>query len=232
MTPAHLANLAIHVGAGTAGLALGFLILAQPKGTARHRRLGRWFCIATLVVSCSALAGLVLFRFVPLFAILTVLVPYQLVAGWHAARTRENGPDALDAAWTLFAAVATLLLLPALAGPAGATPVVVHASLAGLALLLAYDTVRWLFPRRWFARLWRYEHAYKLISSIFGMLSALVGNVVRAWQPWSQLLPSLAGAVVILYFMYRLLRQDMARRAGPAMRIRPPATDVAGAATP
>ena len=60
MTPAHLANLAIHVGAGSAGLALGFAILAQRKGTARHRRLGRWFCLATLVVSCPAIAGLAL----------------------------------------------------------------------------------------------------------------------------------------------------------------------------
>lgn len=213
MSPAHLANLAIHVGAGTAGLLLGFLILAQPKGTTRHRRLGRWFCIATLVVSCSAIAGLALFRFVPLFAVLSVLVPYQLLGGWHAARTRGRGPDALDAAWTLLAVIATLALLPALGAAAGAAPVVVRASLAGLALLLAYDTLRWLFPRRWHARLWRYEHAYKLVSSIFGMLSALAGNVVRAWQPWSQLLPSLAGAAVIVYVLGRLYLEDRGRQA-------------------
>jgi hypothetical protein len=218
MTPGHLANLAIHIGAGTVGLALGFAILAQPKGTARHRRLGRWFCLATLVVSCSAAVGSVFFRFVPLFAILSVLVPYQLVGGWRAARTRGDGPEAGDAAWTLLATVVTLALLPSLAGPAGAVPVVVNASLAGLALLLAYDMLRWLFPRRWHARAWRYEHAYKMIASIFGMLSALVGNVVRAWQPWSQLLPSVAGALVILYFMYRLGRADYARVAASPAR--------------
>lgn len=216
MTPAHLANLAIHVGAGSAGLALGFAILAQRKGTARHRRLGRWFCLATLVVSCSAIAGLALFRFVPLFAVLSVLVPYQLVGGWHAARTRDRGPDALDAAWTLLAFIATLSLLPALADAtgagAGAAPAVVRASLGGLALLLAYDTVRWAFPRRWHAWLWRYEHAYKLVSSLFGMLSALAGNVVRAWQPWSQLLPSVAGAAVIVYVLCRLYLEDRGRR--------------------
>jgi hypothetical protein len=232
MPTAHLTNLAIHVGAGAIGLLLGFLILAQRKGTARHRRMGRWFCFATLVVSCSAAAGLVLFRFVPLFAILSVLVPYQLICGWHAARTRDNGPDAFDAAWTALAVLATLALLPALARPAGATPVVVHASLAGLALLLAYDTLRWLFPRRWYARLWRHEHAYKLVSSIFGMLSALVGNVVRAWQPWSQLLPSLAGAVVIVYFLYRLQREDQARQAASLARNRPPPPAVADVAQP
>jgi uncharacterized membrane protein len=215
MTAGHLANLAIHVGAGTLGLALGCMILAQAKGTARHRRLGRWFVAVALLVSASAVAGLLWFRFIPLFAVLSVLVPYQLVGGWHAARTRARGPDVLDAAWTLLATVATLALLPALAGQTDAAPTVTWATLAALALLLAYDTLRWAFPRRWFARLWRYEHAYKLVSTLSGMLSALAGNVAREWQPWSQLLPSVAGVLAIGYFMARLYRQDRPVAARP-----------------
>ena len=39
----HLLNIAIHIACGVAAMAIGFLILATEKGTARRRRLGRRF---------------------------------------------------------------------------------------------------------------------------------------------------------------------------------------------
>jgi len=53
--------------------------------------------------------------------------------------------------------------------------------------------VRWLFPKRRHARLWRYEHIYKILGCLFGMLSAAVGNTVRVGQPWSRLAPTAIG---------------------------------------
>jgi hypothetical protein len=75
-----------------------------------------------------------------------------------------------------------------------------------VALLLAYDAARWLFPKRWHATLWRYEHIYKILGCLFGMLSAAVGNTVRAGQPWSQLAPSALGLVAVLWCMRRTYR--------------------------
>lgn len=215
MAPLHFANIAVHVAAGAVGLGIGFTMLAKAKGTSAHRRLGRWFCYATLVVCSSATVGLVFFRFIPVFAVLTVLVLYQLVSGWRSVYTHERGPSGIDAVWTLLAVLCSIALVPAVLG--AGSDIVVRSSLGALATILAYDTIRWAFPRRWYRLLWRYEHGYKLIASIFAMLSAFVGNVVRVGQPWSQIAPSAIGVMVILYFFYRIHREDKARRLLPAL---------------
>lgn len=222
ITLPHLFNLAIHVGAGIAAIGLGMLLLAGAKGTPVHRRQGRLFVLLTLFVCATGAVGNIFFRFVPLFAILTLLVAYQLLSGWHVVHTRAAGPDRIDALLAVGAATAAFGMLPALrqtAGEAAAAPVVVMSTLGALALLLAYDAARWCFPRRWHAVLWRYEHIYKLVASLFGMLSAATGNLVRAGQPWSQLLPSLLGMVVVALC---IRRAHGARARGP---LSPPESD-------
>lgn len=231
MSPIHLANLIVHIGAGTIALTIGFFLLASRKGTAKHRRWGRNFCYFTLLVCLSAAVGTVFFRFIPLFAVLTVLVPYQLVSGWRSVYTKDLGPSVIDGAWTFVALTLSGALVPILlASPAGGN-IVVYSSLGALAAILTYDTVRWLFPRSWFRILWRYDHSYKLISSLFAMLSALIGNVVRVGQPWSQIAPSAVGMLTIFYFFYRLYRQDSTRLAasgGARLRVHSSRTCLAG----
>lgn len=211
MDTAHKINLAIHIGAGAIGILIGLVILIRSKGTQAHRRLGQAFAIAALITSASAAVGLMLFRFVPLFAILTVLAGYQLIGGWRSARLKARGPQVWDATLTLIAIGVTLLLVPAVySAPAhGSTqPVVITSTLGALALILAYDCLRWLFPRSWFARLWRYEHIYKLIASFAALTSAFAGNVIRGWQPWSQILPSLLGTLLIVWFFAQNARRQ------------------------
>jgi uncharacterized membrane protein len=208
MTP-HLLNILIHVGAGIAAMALGFYLLWAPKGTRRHRTLGQAFAALTLVVCAAAAAGLVLFRFMPLFAVLTVIVSYQLLSGWHVIYTKAAGPNRIDGLLLAGACAAAAWMLPGMQD--GQAPVV-RSTLAALAMLMAYDAARWLFPRRWHAALWRYEHIYKLLASLFGMLSAAAGNLLPAAQPWSQLLPSVLGLIAIVCCMVRTYR-------APAVRI-------------
>lgn len=215
MSPAHLAHIGLHIAAGTIALLIGFALLAMQKGTATHRRWGKVFCGLALVVSVSAAVGTVFFRFIPVFAVLTVLVPYQLVSGWRSIYTRDRGPSRFDALWTLVALVFAIALTPALMSSSARVDIVAYSSLGALFTLLAYDGVRWLFPRRWFASLWRYDHVYKLVASLFAMLSALVGNVVRAGQPWSQIAPSVIGLLTIAFFFVQL-RRRRARRPVPA----------------
>jgi uncharacterized membrane protein len=205
ITP-HLLNILVHIGAGLAAMALGFYLLWKPKGTLRHRRGGRVFAGLTLVVCVSAATGIVLFRFMPLFAVLTVLVSYQLLSGWHVIYTKAAGPNAVDALLLLAGAALAAWLTARLFGPGavrGAADAVMYATLATLLVLMCYDAARWLFPKRWHASLWPYEHIYKLVASLFAMLSAAIGNSIRVGQPWPQLLPSVAGLLVILWLWKR-----------------------------
>jgi uncharacterized membrane protein len=202
----HGINLAIHVGAGVVGIGLGLLQLARRKGDKRHGGTGRGFMAAALIVTGSATLGLIAFRFLPVFAVLTVLVTYVAIGGWRTARTRDAGPARIDLWWTLAGIVAAAALVPVLlnAPQTGSSqPVVVWSTLGGLATVLTYDLVRWTFPRRWFARLWLPEHIYKVNSALFGMLSAFAGNVVRWGQPWTQIAPSAIGMTVIFYWWWR-----------------------------
>ncbi|SFC60489.1 hypothetical protein [Massilia yuzhufengensis] len=212
-----LLNLAAHIGAGIAAICLGMAMLAGAKGTPTHRSRGRLFAALTLAVCGTAIIGNVFFRFVPVFAVLTVLVTYQLLSGWHVVYTKAAGPNRFDALLGVCAAAWTIGLVPVLLAAGdkgGAAPPVIHASLGALAFLLAYDAARWCFPTRWHASLWRVEHIYKLVASLFGMLSAAVGNLVRVGQPWSQLLPSVLGMLAIALFIWRELR--LRRRAASA----------------
>lgn len=186
----HLLNILVHILAGTAAMVLGLVLLARPKDAIHHRRRGRVFVLLTLIVCLTAAIGNAVFRFLPLFAVLTVLVSYQLLSGWHVIHTRAAGPDKFDAG----------LLL-------GASASVLYSTLGAVACLLAYDAARWLFPRRWHGVLWRYEHIYKILGCLFGMLSAAVGNTVRAGQPWSQLAPSALGLAVVVCCIVRTHRR-------------------------
>lgn len=206
MTTPHLINVLIHVLGGAAAIVLGFVILAAAKGTAWHRRRGRQFVALALVVCMSAALGSALFRFVPVFAMLTVLVLYQLLSGWHAVFTRVAGPNALDALMALGAAVGAVLLVPVVLAELarlGQSPAVVYATLGALASLLAYDAARFLFPRAWHALTWKYEHIYKMVATMFGLLSAASGNLLAFAQPWSQILPSVLGLMTILALWWR-----------------------------
>lgn len=201
---AHLINLAVHVGAGIAAMGLGFFMLASPKGDLPHRKRGRRFVALTLVVCATAVIGNTFFRFVPLFAVLTVLVLYQLLSGWHVVHTKSAGPNRVDALLLLCAAAWTVFLVPVLlSAPRSSAPTVVYSSLAAIVVMLAYDSARWGFPRTWHATLWRYEHIYKLNAALFAMLSAATGNLIRIAQPWSQLLPTVVGFCVVFWCFWR-----------------------------
>lgn len=205
MTSAHLLNIYLHIGSGLVAMAIGFWLLATPKGTASHRRRGRVFVWFTLAVCASAVIGNAVFRFMPLFAVLTVLVLYQLLSGWHVIYTKAAGPNRTDALLAAGAAIWGVCLVPLmLHNPAReSAPVVIYATLATLFALIAYDLLRWLFPRGWHAALWRYEHIYKIVSSVFAMLSAAIGNLMPYGQPWSQLVPSVLGLMCIGWYFWR-----------------------------
>ena len=74
MSTPHLLNIALHVLAGTIAMVIGCYQLGNAKGGDAHRRWGWRFCYAGFVVCASAAAGLMAFRFLPNFAVLTVAI--------------------------------------------------------------------------------------------------------------------------------------------------------------
>ena len=212
MISMHTLNIVAHIGAGTIAMLIGLWLQLNTKGTRAHRRLGRIFVGFTLVVCATAVIGNAVFRFMPLFAVLTVLVFYQLLSGWHVIYTREAGPNRVDALLCAGTAVWTIALVPLLLANTTreSAPVVIYATLGTLLALIAYDVMRWLFPRRWHAKLWRYEHIYKIVASMYAMLSAAAGNLFPDSHPWSQLLPSALGIATIGWFFWRESRRSAA----------------------
>lgn len=214
---AHLLNLAVHIAAGGMALLVGVALLLHGKGSAWHRRWGRWYGGCAIAVCASAVVGLVWFRFMPMFAMLTVLVAYQLFGGWHGARRKRGASCWLDGLAVLAAGLAVAALLPAvMALPAG-LQTASFAALGALASVMAYDVCRWWFPLQLRERIWQYEHAYKMIATWSGMSSAMLGNVAHDWQPWSQLGPTMLGlAVIALCFLGIAQRRRAIPAAAPA----------------
>jgi uncharacterized membrane protein len=200
----HFLNIATHVGAGSIGILLGLYMLAAAKGTARHRQLGRVFVVFAGVVCVTAIVGTAFFRFIPLFAVLSLLVPYVLLSGWHVIYTKDAGPNRVDALLLVIGIACAGALVPVLASASnvpGSSAPVVYSTLGALGFVLTYDTARWLFPKHWHATTWRFEHIYKILSALFGMMSAAVGNIFQT--TWAQLAPSAIGVAVLLWFMWR-----------------------------
>ncbi len=205
----HTLNILVHIGTGAIAILLGLWLQMNMKGTGVHRKLGRIFVAFTAVVCITATIGNAVFRFMPLFAVLTVLVFYQLLSGWHVIYTKAAGPNRVDVLLCVVAAVWTLGLVPLVldARALESAPVVIYSTLAALFVLIAYDAARWIFPKHWHGVLWRYEHIYKIVASLYAMLSAAAGNLLPQAQPWSQLVPSALGIATIGWFFWRESRR-------------------------
>lgn len=221
MQTAELANIAVHIASGTLALGLGFHLLATRKGTRVHRQRGRWFLWLSLVMCASAIANIVAFAFIPSFAVLSILVTYQLLSGWHVIYTKEDGPNLKDGLLALAAIVISVLAVP-IAWSAtlaqGKSAGVIGTLIAALVLALSYDVARFAMPRPWHATLWRYEHIYKFVGSQFTILAAASGNVISFARPWSQLVPALCGVAVLAWMFRHEGRGPAPARVVPAKR--------------
>lgn len=207
----HTVNIVVHVVFGTLALLLGFVQLVTRQGGARHISRGRLFVRSVWIVVGTATIGLVVFRFSAFLAVITLLVAYWAYSGVRALRIRHTGPaiqDAVVSACGLGAVALFVLYLQTVRFPWA--PQVIYSTLGTLTAVCLYDLARFTFPRRWFATLWRYEHLVKMIGAHSAVLAAFAGTVLSAWQPYSQLLPSVfSTAAMIGYVIYFATRPSM-----------------------
>ena len=201
----HTANVVVHILFGTLALVLGLVQLVTRKGGAAHRARGRCFVGSVWIVVGTATTGLVLFRSRADLVAVTLLTAYWAYSGMRALRIRHVGPVMRDALVAVCALVAAgLLVLYLQTGRFHWAPAVVYSTLGTLVLLSLYDLARFAFPTRWFETLWLYEHLVKMIGAHSSVVTAFSGTVLWAWQPYSQLVPSMFWVAAMIGFVVRI----------------------------
>jgi len=198
MTPVHLLNLVAHIGAGMLGLIAGLIPLLSRKGSARHRRWGRYFRVLASVVVASAILSDLFGSPAPALIAVTLSAAYQFIGSLRALALRGRAPNRWDAALACAALVAGALLLTSTAAATRSfTPTIEYSTVAWVAVIALYDLSRHLWPSVWSRYARPLDHGLKMTGVYFAMASAGAGNLLRDLQPWSQLLPTALGIVTM-----------------------------------
>lgn len=203
-------NIAVHVSMGAAGLVCGLWPLLSTKGGQIHRRSGRVFVImAGVVLGTALLADIFLHEPVPLLAA-SLSASYQYVSSLRSLALRDRPPSAVDALLACAAlAGCAWMVLSKDAGTASWTPMIGYSTAAYVACIALYDLSRPFWGAYWLRRVRPLDHGLKMTGCYFAMLSAGAGNLLKHLQPWSQVVPSSLGVIVIV----ALLASHLARGA-------------------
>ncbi len=202
----HTLNIALHVAAGAVALALGLIALLSRKGGRLHRLTGWLFVMAGCVGLVCAVIGVVLYPQPGALVMATVSAGYQYISGLRALPRFRQTPGWLDAGLAMAALAACGgLLMRLTSGSASWPPAVGYATLGFLSLVALYDLSRPLWRQTW-QRIRAIDHGLKMTGTWFAFASAGLGNLLRGGQPWSQILPSMIGMVVMLLLLVRHIR--------------------------
>jgi hypothetical protein len=191
-------NLVIHISMGAAGLVCGLLPLLSAKGGRIHRRSGRVFVVlAGVVLGTAILADLFLKEPTALLAA-TLSATYQYVGSLRALMLRARAPSAVDA---LLACAAlggcAWIVLSKSPSTASWTPMVGYSTAAYVACIALYDLSRNFWAAYWLKHARTIDHGLKMTGCYFAMLSSGAGNSLKHLQPWSQVVPSTLGIMVM-----------------------------------
>ncbi|WKN44480.1 hypothetical protein [Tunicatimonas pelagia] len=206
----HQFNILIHVVAGTLGLLVGIFVLIAPKATSTHVRWGRYFLYLLSVVVITGFLGWLFFRSDPFLFLLTLLAGYNGYTGWRAVRLKEKRATIIDFTIAILALVLGFSFLVFLyIAEDNWNPNLVYSAVGALGLVTIYDISKYLWLHAYLKKGWIYEHIYKIISPFGALLSAFMGNVLPAYQPYSQMLPNVLCWLLILVMIWRqVLKQN------------------------
>lgn len=208
------ANEWLHILAGAIALGVGLVPLLSAKGGRAHRRSGRWVVALGAIVLATALYGVFAGTAPMALIAVTLTAGYQYVGSLRALALRDRGPGWPDALLACLALTLTAwLLMRGGPGTASWPPALAYGTLGFVASIAFYDLSRHLWPQVWLRRARTLDHGLKMSGFYFGMASAGAGNLLRDWQPWSQLLPSALGFFAILALVFAHLRGTRARSA-------------------
>lgn len=208
----HGFNVAVHVTAGALGLLVGIMPMVSQKGGERHRLFGQAFVPCATLALLSATVGVVFFDPPPALIAATLTAGYQFVGGLRALSLRDRGPGLLDALLAVACLAACAWLVTTMGSGTRSWPPALGYGTAGyLSLIAVYDLSRHAWARAWLAHARPLDHGLKMTSAYFAMLSAGAGNVLRDYQPLSQVGPSLLGIAVAIVLTVFYLRNRKGR---------------------
>jgi hypothetical protein len=130
----------------------------------------------------------------------TLSAGYQGMGSVRALALKGRGPGLADALLALAALLGCGLLLLAMGpGTASWRPAIGYSTLGFVGSLALYDLSRHAWARAWSRHVRPLDHGLKMTGAYFAMMSAGVGNLFRHLQPWSQVVPSALGVVVMAF---------------------------------
>ncbi len=204
MMSLHAANIIIHVIAASFALLAGTVSLFSVKGGALHRRAGKYVVPAAIIATVAALIGILIDPSRPALTAITISATYQLISGMRAlwlrgARDRPLGLfDGMIALSGLSAALWLLLTMGP--GTPSFTPAIGYSAVGYVTFLSGYDLSRFAWQELWKRKVWPIDHGLKMVGFYFALVSAAAGNLLRDFQPWSQVVPSAIGVIALIIF--------------------------------
>lgn len=195
----HAFNVAVQLTAGALGLLVGIMPMISQKGGARHRLFGQAFVPCATLALITAALGVILFDPPPALVAATLTAGYQFVGGLRSLHLKDRGPGVFDAALAVACLAACAWLVATMGSGTRSWPPAIGYGTAGfLSLVALYDLSRHAWARTWLAHARPLDHGLKMTSAYFAMLSAGAGNVLRDYQPLSQVGPTALGIVVAI----------------------------------
>ncbi len=204
----HNANILIHVVAGSVALLLGILALTTGKGGKWHKQSGNYFLIFLIIVVLTGLIGVFIFKRNTFLLIITVLSAYYGFSGYRILQNKTNSPKLIDISVAIISLISVSYFLYYFKSIGMYwSPIIVYSTVGALLLIVTYDFLRYLIPKKTYRNMWLYEHIFKMIGAFTALLSAFSGTVFDNYQPYSQFLPSVFGTLLQVGFIVYYVRK-------------------------
>ena len=210
----HNSNILIHVISGSIALLLGVLALTTKKGGKWHKKIGNYFLILMTIVVLTGLIGVFIFKRNTFLLIITVLSAYYGFSGYRILKTKTNKPKWIDVSVATASLISVSYFLYYFKSIGMYwSPVIIYSTVGALLLIITYDFVRYLIPKKTYRNMWLYEHIFKMIGAFTALLSAFSGTVFENYQPYSQFLPSVFGTLLQIGFIVYYIKKIRRNRA-------------------
>ncbi len=210
----HNSNILIHVISGSIALLLGVLALTTKKGGKWHKKSGNYFLILMTIVVLTGLIGVFVFKRNTFLLIITVLSAYYGFSGYRILKTKTNKPKWIDVSVAIASLISVSYFLYYFKSVGMYwSPVIIYSTVGALLLIITYDFVRYLIPKKAYRNMWLYEHIFKMIGAFTALLSAFSGTVFENRQPYSQFLPSVFGTLLQIGFIVYYIKKIRRNRA-------------------
>lgn len=211
-TLAHQINIWIHVLSGSLAMIMAIIAMVSLKGGKIHRKSGKAFLFFDAIVIVTGLIGVFVFKVNTFLLVLTLLSGYQAFSGYRVINNKLNSPKLLDisvALLTISSGIYFLYYFKSI-GMIWA-PGLIYSTVGALFLIISYDLLRYLIPKKRYKNLWLYEHIYKMVAAFTALFAAFVGTVFPQYHPYSQFLPSIFGTLLAIGFIVYFYRKNRRR---------------------